>query len=187
MSLNLANRLTLCRIVAVPFFACAVLYYSPQQDHLRFVALGIFLFAVILDVVDGFVARRYGQITRAGSILDPLADKVLLMSAFVCLYMIRHQLPAVHFPIWFVAFVISRDVILMLGAAVIQMVKGSLHPKPSVWGKASTVGQAVSIIVVLIQWPQTPVIWFVSAGISAVAGLQYIRDGLQTLSEGSST
>ncbi len=185
MPLNLANRLTLCRITVIPFFISSVLYYTPDKDYLRFVAFGIFVFAVVLDILDGYIARRYGEVTRAGSILDPLADKVLLMSAFVCLHLIRDTLPSVYFPVWFVVFVISRDMILMLGAVVIQIVRGDLHPRPSIWGKISTVCQVASILVVLLQWPDVSVIWFVTTGVSAFAALQYIRDGLQTLSEGS--
>lgn len=181
--LNLANRLTLGRIVAIPFFSAAVLYYSPDKDYLRFVALAIFLFAGILDLLDGYVARHYGQITRAGSILDPLADKLLVMSAFICLHLIRKDLP-IHFPVWFVVFVISRDVILMLGALVMQIVKGNLHPKPSTWGKVGTFVQICSVVVLLLQWPYAPWVWYAATAVSAVAVLQYVRHGLQTLSEG---
>ncbi|PIW63499.1 MAG: CDP-diacylglycerol--glycerol-3-phosphate 3-phosphatidyltransferase [Candidatus Omnitrophica bacterium CG12_big_fil_rev_8_21_14_0_65_50_5] len=182
--LNLANRLTLGRIVAIPFFAAAVLYYSPDKDYLRFAALGIFLFAAVLDFLDGYIARKFGQVTRAGSILDPLADKMLLMSAFICLHLIRKDLP-IHFPVWFVVFVISRDVILMLGALVMQIVKGNLHPQPSTWGKAGTFVQICSVAVLLLQWPYAPVVWYMATAVSAVAALQYLRNGLQTLSEGS--
>src|SRR3989338_2065947 len=112
MGLTFANKITIVRIVAVPFFIATVLYYSPEENYLRYVALGIFLFAVISDVIDGYIARTRDQKTRAGAILDPLADKLLLISAFICLYKIGIQLGEIHFPVWFVVAVISRDVIL---------------------------------------------------------------------------
>ena len=83
MALTFANKITVCRIVAVPFLIATVLYYTPQNDYLRLVALGIFLFAVISDAVDGYVARHYRQRTKAGAVLDPVADKLLLISAFI--------------------------------------------------------------------------------------------------------
>ncbi len=89
MSLTFANKITICRILAVPFFIATVLYYSPQRDHLRYAALGIFLFAVISDVIDGYIARTRHQKTRAGAILDPLADKLLLISATGCFDRLR--------------------------------------------------------------------------------------------------
>jgi len=86
VSLNFANKITIARIIAVPIFIGTVLYYSKQNDFLRFVSLGVFLFAVISDVFDGYIARTRNQKTKAGAILDPLADKFLLISAFVCLF-----------------------------------------------------------------------------------------------------
>src|SRR3989338_5889283 len=88
MSLTFANKITICRILAVPFLIATLMYYSLERDYLRFVALGLFLFAVISDVIDGYIARTRNQKTIAGAILDPLADKILLISAFICLSMI---------------------------------------------------------------------------------------------------
>ena len=72
MALTAANKITIARILAVPFFVTAVLSYSPQADYLRYVALGIYLFAAISDVVDGYIARTRGQATAVGAILDSL-------------------------------------------------------------------------------------------------------------------
>ncbi|MEK7097356.1 MAG: CDP-alcohol phosphatidyltransferase family protein, partial [Patescibacteria group bacterium] len=69
MPLTLANKITIARILAVLFFITVILYYSPQDDYLRYVALGIFLFAVISDVIDGYIARAHDQKTQIGAIL----------------------------------------------------------------------------------------------------------------------
>src|SRR5690349_1147781 len=121
LTLNFANKITIGRILAVPFFIVVLLYHSVDRDYFRYIALGIFLFAVISDVIDGYIARTRHQKTQAGAILDPLADKLLLISAFICLYRIGTQLPTVHFPLWLVVTVISRDVILLIGALLIFM------------------------------------------------------------------
>jgi len=86
MVFTLANKLTVFRILLVPVFVWTVLCYSPDKDYLRFVAFGIFLFAVLLDVFDGYIARKLHQETKLGSILDPLADKFLLISTYFCLF-----------------------------------------------------------------------------------------------------
>ena len=71
MPLTLANKLTIGRILAVPFFIATVVYYTPERDYLRYVALGIFCLAILTDVIDGYVARTQNQKTVAGAILDP--------------------------------------------------------------------------------------------------------------------
>ena len=86
MGLTFANKVTVGRILLVPFFIATVLYLSDSRPNLRYIALGLFLLAVISDVIDGYIARTHHQKTKAGAILDPLADKILLISAFICLY-----------------------------------------------------------------------------------------------------
>ena len=138
MSLTFANKITIGRILAVPFFIATVLYYSPQRDHLRYVALAIFLFAVISDVIDGYIARTRHQKTQAGAILDPLADKLLLISAFICLYKIGTHFPQDRFPIWFIVTVISRDAILLMGSMILYILHGDLSIEATRWGKVTT-------------------------------------------------
>lgn len=184
MALTFANKITVCRILAVPFFIATVLYYSPQKDHLRFTALGIFLFAVISDVIDGYVARRHHQKTKAGAVLDPLADKLLLMSAFICLYKIGVGLEAVRFPIWFVVGVISRDAILLLGAMIIHLFSGDLTIEPTFLGKATAFFQVLSILGVLLQWPFSSVVWYPTLFLAVVSGVDYIRKGIKMINNG---
>ncbi len=98
MSLTLANKVTIARIIAIPFFITTVLYYTAEKDYLRFWALGIFLVTVMTDFVDGYIARTWNQKTKAGAILDPLADKLLLISSFICLYKVGVLFDVVRFP-----------------------------------------------------------------------------------------
>lgn len=181
LKLNFANRITIFRILAVPFFIAVLLYYSPQRDYLRNVALGIFLFAVISDVIDGYIARTRHQKTQAGAILDPLADKFLLISAFICLYKIGEQLPFIHLPLWLVVTVISRDIILLIGALLIFMVHGQVPVEATKWGKISTFFQVTAVIGMLLQWPISVATWYVALVFAVISGIDYIRYGIKVL------
>lgn len=185
MSLTFANKITICRILAVPFFIAAILYYSPQRDYLRYFALGVFLFAVVSDVIDGYVARTYYQKTKAGAILDPLADKLLLMSAFICLYYKGSSLmPMVYFPGWIVIAVISRDVFLIIGSLIIYMVHHRLEVDPTFWGKTTTFLQVISVIGILLQWPFSFVVWYLMLFFTFISTVDYMRTGIKVLNTG---
>jgi len=185
LPLTFANKITICRILAIPFFIAAILYYSPQKEYLRYVALGIFLFAVISDVIDGYIARTKYQKTKAGAILDPLADKLLLMSAFICLYYKGSFLmDTIRFPGWIVIAVISRDVFLIVGSFIIYMVHQGLDVQPTFWGKSTTFLQVFSIIGILLQWPFSFIVWYVMLFFTFISTVDYIRTGIKVLNTG---
>lgn len=184
MSLTFANKITICRILIVPFFISTVLYYTPEKDYLRYVALGIFMFAVISDLIDGYVARTRHQKTKAGAILDPLADKILLISAFLCLYKIGAAFNGIEFPVWFVVAVISRDAALILGTMIIYLVHGDLDINPTPWGKASTFFQISSVIGILLQWDFSPILWDITTVFIFISGVDYIRIGIKIINNG---
>jgi len=181
MTLTFANKITIARILAVPFFIATILYYTPDKDYLRLIALGIFLFAVISDVIDGYVARTRNQKTQAGAILDPLADKILLISAFICLYRIGKLFGSVQFPMWLVVGVISRDIMLLIGSMIIYLVHGNLFIEASRWGKSTTFFQVICIIGVLLQWEQLSFMWYVTIAFTVISGVDYIRNGIRVL------
>ena len=181
MALTFANKVTIGRILIVPFFIATVLYYSPDRDYLRLVALGIFLVGVISDVIDGYVARTRKQKTKAGAILDPLADKFLLMSAFYCLYFISQQFMVLKLPLWLVLAVISRDIILLLGSMIIQLISGNLVIAPTKWGKATTFFQVFCIIGILLQIEASSVLWYLTVLLTVISAFGYIYDGVKTL------
>ena len=185
MGLTFANKITVCRILAVPFFISAVLYYSPHREYFRYWALGIFLFAVISDFIDGYVARNWHQKTKAGTILDPLADKLLLISAFITLYKMREVFGSVHFPMWLVVAAISREIILILGATIIQIQRGDLELNPTVWGKATTFFQMTCILGILVQWKNSLMIWDITFALTIISGIDYIREGIKILNNGA--
>jgi CDP-diacylglycerol--glycerol-3-phosphate 3-phosphatidyltransferase len=81
--MNFANKISTFRILIVPFFIASLIYYSGEREYLRIVALVIFILGVISDAMDGYIARKSGQQSKAGLVLDPLGDKLLLMGAFI--------------------------------------------------------------------------------------------------------
>ena len=181
MPLTFANKVTVGRILLVPFFIATVLYMTPERFYLRWTALGLFLVAVVSDVIDGYIARTRHQKTKAGAILDPLADKILLISAFICLYAKRAVFPEFSFPLWLVVGIISRDVILLLGSMIIQLVTGKLEVEANRSGKITAFLQIVCVLGMLMQEPLTKIFWVLAVVATFISGIIYIKDGIGAL------
>ena len=177
MTSNLANKLSIFRILLVPLFITTIMYYTPEKDFLRLVAIGIFLLAILSDALDGYIARVKGERTKQGVFLDPLADKLLLISAFICLSTVK-SLPA-QFKLapWVVIIVISRDAIIVLGSAIIYMVNGNLKISPTVLGKITAFLQMMMVLALLLQLKVFPFITYVMIFFTVLSGLDYIRIG----------
>jgi cardiolipin synthase len=146
--ITLPNLLTVFRMALIPVFVSLLFY----QKFL--LALGIFIVAGITDGLDGLLARRFHQQSPLGRILDPIADKMMLVTSFVVLSMrgvypipIPKHLPI---PFWVTITVISRDVFILVGAAAINMVTGFRAFQPSLPGKVSTVIQIVAVATVML-------------------------------------
>jgi len=179
--MNFANKISTFRILTVPFFIASLIYYSPQRDYLRFVALGIFCLAVISDAVDGYIARSSKLKSEAGLVLDPLGDKLLLVSAFICLYLIDEFPMGVRFPLWVTLIVVSRDALILLGAVVVYMVKQNIDISPTRWGKLTTTFQMSSVIAVLLQGSFSYILWWIAVFFTVISGIDYIMRGFKVL------
>lgn len=177
--MNIANKISTFRILSVPFFIASLIYYTPQREYLRFVALGIFVLGVVSDAVDGYIARKSKQISKAGLVLDPLGDKLLLMSAFIFLSEIS-KLP-LKFPFWITFIVISRDAIILLGALVIFLVKKDINIHSTRWGKLTTTFQMASVIALLLQLECVYYIWWTTIFFTVFSGMDYIKKGFKVL------
>ena len=181
--LTVANLLTILRLILIPVFV-TVLYYQ------RFTwALGVFFAAAITDGLDGLVARSFNQKTQLGAILDPMADKLLLVTAFVILSMPRFTLTD-PIPFWLTAVAISRDVIIVLAAAVINMTSGFSMFRPSILGKLNTFVQIITIVFFLaanafelLTW-YLPVVYYTTLAMAVFSGLHYIVHINRLMSEG---
>jgi CDP-diacylglycerol--glycerol-3-phosphate 3-phosphatidyltransferase len=177
--MNIANKISTFRILSVPFFIATLVYYTEGRSYLRFIALGIFIIAAISDAADGYMARKSKQQSKAGLVLDPLGDKLLLMSAFICLT-VNNNL-AFKFPLWVTIVVISRDVIIILGAIVIYIVRQNINMIPTRWGKFSTTFQMLAVISVLMQLKSSFVFWWAAVIFTAISGIVYINKGFKIL------
>src|SRR5688572_11751736 len=149
-----ANKVTILRILLIPFFVVEVLYYVTQGAEIhRLLALLCFAVASILDGVDGYIARHYNQCSELGAILDPLADKLLLVSGVVVLSF-DHRPFLESIPLWLTGIIIGRDVLLVIGLVVIQITVGKVTVRPRWVGKVATVLQMIVVLWVLLKWPQ---------------------------------
>jgi len=176
---NIANKISTFRILSVPFFIACLLYYAPGKEYLKNLALIIFILGVVSDGLDGFIARKAKMQSRAGLILDPLGDKLLLMSAFIFLSPISRM--SLKFPLWVSFIVISRDLIIIMGAVVIYMVKQSIDVHPTKWGKLTTTFQMLCVVCVLLQWNLAALIWWPAVILTVISGIDYIKSGFKIL------
>ncbi|MFB3919402.1 CDP-diacylglycerol--glycerol-3-phosphate 3-phosphatidyltransferase [Candidatus Velamenicoccus archaeovorus] len=179
--MNFANKITLFRIISVPFFVACLVFYTPAKDYLRYLAMAIFLLAIVSDVVDGYIARRQRQKTQAGAILDPLADKALLLTAFIFLYRTSKTYLAVALPLWFLLIVISRDIIILVGSAILLATQKNTQITPTWWGKLTTFFQMATVIAVILEYPKAWVVWELAAVFTCISGIDYARKGINIL------
>ena len=183
-----ANKVTILRILLIPFFVVEALYYVKSgKEEFRFFATVAFAVAAICDGVDGYIARHYNQRSELGAILDPLADKMLLVSGIV-LFSFDHHPYFGSIPLYLTGTIIGRDLLILIGMVVIQMTVGKVKVRPHVIGKVATVLQMISLVWVLLKWDAlfSPVwfnVWTISAAIcTGTSGLLYVRDGMRQLS-----
>jgi cardiolipin synthase (CMP-forming) len=179
-----ANKVTIVRILLIPFFVVEVLYYvRGGNETYRFLAILCFATASICDGVDGYIARRYNQRSELGAVLDPLADKLLLVSAIVLLSF-DHAPYLQSFPLWFTGTIIGRDFLLLTGLFVVHMTVGKVKVRPRVLGKIATVLQMVAVVWILLKWDERWLpAWTLSAAIcTGISGLFYVWDGSRQLS-----
>lgn len=186
-----ANKITIVRILMIPAFVTMAIYYgqsvqrSEPLEWQRFTAIAIFLLAAVSDGLDGYVARRYNQRSSLGVILDPIADKGLLLSGIITLSISNwSEVPEYgRFPAWFPVLIITRDAVILVGSVVLHLLNGKVDVKPSWTGKVATVLQMVAIAWVMLQLRFLPLIYVVvAAGLfTFISGIIYVRNGVQQL------
>src|SRR5215813_12212016 len=173
-----ANQLTILRIVFVPVFIILLVYHELGW------ALGTFVAAGITDVLDGIIARRFGQKTSIGAVLDPLADKLLMASSILIL-----SLPQMEFhntiPRWLMIVIIFRDIFILLVSLIVVLMVGWRVFTPTTYGKASTVMQVLTVLAVLYaNWrhvavPELQIVFYMTGLMTAFSGLHYLVRGLR--------
>jgi len=176
--LTLPNLLTFLRVGLIPVFAILLAYNKEGW------ALAVFTIAGASDGVDGFLARRMKQESELGTIIDPIADKLLMTTAFVMLTLtsvLGTERPHLPVPFWVTACVIGRDIAILTIAGAINVMTGFRGFKPSWLGKASTFVQVIGVILILIAtvFPANnglflPTTYAVVAGFAVISGIHYI-------------
>jgi len=191
------NRITVLRLLLVPVFVLLVLSAADAAMY-RYAALALVVVIGICDAADGIIARRTGRVTKIGSLLDPLADKALMISALVTLSL-RGALSAEHpdlgVPGWAAVVLVSRDLFMLVGAAILFFLVGFFQAMPSGVGKAATVAQFVAIGFTLASpdlvrwfpaatWTGLHIVWVLTVALGVISWLGYLRTGSKLLSAG---
>lgn len=179
--MNFADKVSLSRIFFIPIFV-SLLIYSQTNHFLKDAALGIFILAVLSDFFDGLAARIKKEKSDFGQIIDPLADKLLLLTAFISLYVLRHNLPLTFkMPLGVVLFVVSRDLIILLGVIILYLLKIEVIITPSIWGKLTTFFQMFTILSLLINLPFFRWVYTTAIIFTLISGIDYFLRGVKVL------
>lgn len=180
--MNLPNKLTLLRVLMIPFIVVILLLDGGSNQMLRNVAAAIFIVASLTDLLDGKIARKYNLVTNFGKFMDPLADKLLVCAALICLVELG-QLPA-----WMVIVIISREFIIS-GFRLVAVEQGIVIAA-SYWGKFKTTFQMLAIILLMIninlpvmQWLTWICIW-VALVLTVISLVDYVMKNIAVLTNG---
>ena len=178
--MNLPNKLTILRVIMIPFFVLTLLYDGGENQTLRYVAAAIFIIASPTDMLDGKIARKYNLVTNFGKFMDPLADKLLVCSALICLVELK-ELPA-----WMVIVIISREFIIS-GFRLVASDNGVVIAA-SYWGKFKTTFQMIAVVLLILGIPSlsmvtTAVVW-IALVLTVISLVDYIAKNVNVLKEG---
>lgn len=182
--MNLPNKLTMLRVCMIPFFVLFMLcgndYFAGEYN--KYIAVAIFIIASLTDMLDGHIARKYNLVTNFGKFMDPLADKLLVCSAMICLISDRLQA-------WIVIVIISRELIIS-GFRILAADNGIVIAA-SWWGKYKTVSQMIMIIILILDWSYrwfeilSYVFIYLSLVLTIISLVDYMVKNRSVLTEGS--
>jgi CDP-diacylglycerol--glycerol-3-phosphate 3-phosphatidyltransferase/cardiolipin synthase len=185
-----ATRITIFRIVLIPVFVWLMVEYGDgvaagqREEAWRYGAIAVFILASLSDALDGYLARHWNQRSNLGALLDPIADKLLLLAVLVTFGI----LPPRYFPLWFTVIILSRDALLLLGYFVLRHFRHQIEIKPHWSGKLSTFLVFLAIGAVLLQlkgWTY----WLCAGGafFAVISTAVYVQRGLWLLKEAGHT
>ena len=190
MKWNLPNKLTIARVILIVPFVVILLCAHAGFDwgfvteYADFISLGIFIIASLTDMADGKIARKYGLVTNFGKFMDPLADKMLVSSAFICLVELG------RIPAWIVIVIIAREFVIS-GFRLIASDNGIVIAA-SYWGKFKTTFQMFAIILLILNFGETypmihileQILIYVALILTIVSLVDYVAKNLDVLKEG---
>jgi len=180
-TLNWPNRISLLRLMLVPPFVVLMMNHRQWGDWSRLAALAIFVVTGLSDFADGMLARRFDSRTRLGAILDPLADKVLIIASAMLLTAQTTSVEGARLSNWVVVAIIGKDLWLVLGFLIIYLVTDRFLVRPGIIGKVTTVAQVVMVALTLLS-PELNRWIFPGFGSDLALGVSWIVTGLCTAS-----
>lgn len=190
MVITTATKITLIRLINIPFFVILLsLYTKSKINHnttelFRYCAVALFIITGTLDIVDGYIARRKNEVTHFGSILDPLADKILLSTCFIILlYIHKYAIFKSNIPWWFLNTVLIRDIGIVFGTFILHRYYRFHKIRVRISGKITTFLQIVIILFILMQIEQVTVNYLlcISTVFTGISGILYMYDGIKTI------
>ena len=178
--MNLPNKLTIVRVCLIPFFVAALLFDHGNNYTMRIVANVLFIIASLTDLFDGKIARKYNMVTNFGKFMDPLADKLLVCSALICLIELG-QLPA-----WVVIVIICREFIIS-GFRLVAADNGVVIAA-SYWGKFKTTFQMIAVILLIFDIPALRMVAnitvVIAVALTIISLVDYVAKNYKILTEG---
>ncbi|MBM3857881.1 MAG: CDP-alcohol phosphatidyltransferase family protein [Verrucomicrobia bacterium] len=180
----LPNQITILRVLLIPVFVLLAVYYGHSveagtpDEHLRLGAIIVFVVAALSDGLDGWLARSCGLKSKLGAMLDPIADKGLMLTAIITLSLSNWDR---SLPLWFPVIVITRDIIIVVGWLLLHFLNDYVEVRSSVLGKITTFFQMLTIAAVLLQWHQYSVVVNIAGIMTFLSGGSYILDGIRLL------
>lgn len=178
--MNLPNKLTILRVIMIPFFVFALMLEDGANQTYRYIAAAIFIIASLTDLLDGTIARKYNLVTNFGKFMDPLADKLLVCSALICMIELD-QLPA-----WMVLIIIAREFIIS-GFRLVASDNGVVIAA-SYWGKWKTTFQMISVVLLILNMEALAMltnatVW-IALALTVISLVDYIVKNAGVLLEG---
>ena len=179
--MNLPNKLTILRVIMIPFFVAALLYDGGANQNMRYVAAALFIIASLTDMLDGKIARKYNLVTNFGKFMDPLADKLLVCSAMICL------IPSGKLPTAIVIVIIAREFIIS-GFRLVASDNGIVIAA-NYWGKFKTVSQMAMIIVLIADLGGAfdligQILIWLALALTIISLIDYVWTNRQVLTQG---
>lgn len=179
--MNLPNKLTVLRVLLIPFFVAALLAGDGQIPMLRYVSAAIFIVASLTDMLDGKIARKYNLVTNFGKFMDPLADKLLVCAALICLVELK-QIPA-----WMVIIIVSREFTIS-GFRLVAAEQGIVIAA-SYWGKFKTTFQMIAVVLMILNIKAlglvTDLMVWAALILTVVSLVDYVAKNHKILTEGT--
>lgn len=178
--MNLPNKLTTLRVILVPIFVAFLLFQKGENYTYRLISLAIFIIASLTDLADGKIARKYNMVTDFGKFMDPLADKLLVCSALICLIELG------EIPAWIVVVIIGREFIIS-GFRLVASDNGVVIAA-SYWGKFKTTFQMFAIILMILDIPSlhlvTQACIWIALALTIISLVDYIAKNYKILLNG---